>query len=162
MACFDFFSGYAGDETHIKWANDVYWRDRKAGGVLIENSFFGSEWKWAIVGVGMNINQTVFDAALKNPVSLAQITGKNYNPTALASELHQAILRRTEELLTKPYETLLAEYNQHLYKIREPVRLKKDNMIFETVIKGVSPQGQLLTADVIERRFEFGEIEWVI
>lgn len=162
LACFDFFSSYAGDETHIKWANDIYWRDRKAGGVLIENSFSGSEWKWAIVGVGININQTRFDAALTNPVSLAQITGKNYNLTALASELHQSILTRTEELLTKPYEILLAEYNQHLYKNQESVRLKKDNMVFETMIRGVSPQGQLLTADAIDRNFEFGEVEWVI
>ncbi len=37
LGCYDFFSAYAGDETFIKWPNDIYWRDRKAGGVLIEN-----------------------------------------------------------------------------------------------------------------------------
>jgi BirA family biotin operon repressor/biotin-[acetyl-CoA-carboxylase] ligase len=30
------FSKYAGDSTRIKWPNDLYWQDRKAG-VLIEN-----------------------------------------------------------------------------------------------------------------------------
>ena len=37
LAVHDFFSAYAGDETFIKWPNDIYWRDRKAGGILIEN-----------------------------------------------------------------------------------------------------------------------------
>ncbi len=162
LATFDFFSSYAGDETHIKWPNDIYWRDRKAGGVLIENKFSGKDWKWAVAGIGININQTQFDEALVNPVSLTQITGKNFDPADLAKKLHQLILKRTNELLTKSYEMMLDEYNRHLYKIQQSVRLKKDNMVFETEIRGVSPQGQLLTKDSIERHFDFGEVEWVI
>lgn len=162
LASFDFFSSYAGDETHIKWPNDIYWRDRKAGGVLIENKFSGQDWKWAVVGIGVNINQTQFDNALMNPVSLMQITGKSFDPAQLAKELHQLILKRANELLTKSYEMMLEEYNRHLYKIHQSVRLKKDNMVFETEVRGVSPQGQLLTADAMERHFEFGEVEWVI
>ena len=37
LAVSDFFSNYAGAATTIKWPNDIYWRDRKAGGILIEN-----------------------------------------------------------------------------------------------------------------------------
>ena len=37
MGIFDFYKEYAGHETRIKWPNDIYWRDRKAGGLLIEN-----------------------------------------------------------------------------------------------------------------------------
>ncbi|MBC7889898.1 MAG: biotin--[acetyl-CoA-carboxylase] ligase [Ferruginibacter sp.] len=162
LALFDLFSRYAGDETSIKWPNDIYWRDRKAGGILIENKFSGLNWKWAVAGIGVNINQTLFDKELINPVSLMQITGKNFDPVELAKELQGLILKRTSEFLTKSYEIILGEYNQHLYKIHEPVRLKKDNMIFETVIRGVSPRGQLQTSDKIERSFEFGEVEWVI
>lgn len=162
LAVFDFFSAYAGDETRIKWPNDIYWRDRKAGGVLIENKFSGKDWKWAVVGIGVNINQQQFDESLVNAVSLIQITGINFDPVILAKELHQLILKRTNELLTKSYDLILAEYNQHLYKIEQRVRLKKDNMIFETVIRGVSPHGQLITEDAFEKLFDFGEVEWVI
>ncbi|MEJ7588649.1 MAG: biotin--[acetyl-CoA-carboxylase] ligase [Ferruginibacter sp.] len=161
LASFDFFSRYAGDETRIKWPNDIYWRDRKAGGVLIENQFTGAEWKWAVVGIGININQAQFDATLKNPVSLVQITGKHFNLEGLAKKLHAFILARSNELLTKPYDTLLREYNLHLYKIQESVRLKKDNMVFETLITGVTPKGQLITKDAIERHFDFGDVEWM-
>ncbi|MFT3932685.1 MAG: biotin--[acetyl-CoA-carboxylase] ligase [Chitinophagaceae bacterium] len=37
LAVYDFFAKHAGDETSIKWPNDIYWRDRKAGGILIES-----------------------------------------------------------------------------------------------------------------------------
>jgi hypothetical protein len=30
------------------------------------------------------------------------------------------------------------------------------------MVKGVSAQGQLLTKDVMERQFTFGEVEWII
>ena len=36
LACYKFFSQYAGEETKIKWPNDIYWKERKAGGILIE------------------------------------------------------------------------------------------------------------------------------
>jgi len=42
LACFDFFSAYAGDETRIKWPNDIYWlfyARRRSGGVVLLFSF---------------------------------------------------------------------------------------------------------------------------
>ena len=161
LACFDFFSSRAGNETRIKWPNDIYWRDRKAGGVLIENKFSGILWKWAVVGIGVNVNQKQFDQGLSNAVSLIQITGKKFDTVELAKELQALILKRANELLTKSCELILAEYNQHLYKLNEPVRLKKGNRVFETTIRGVSLQGRLLT-DAIEKHFDFGEVEWVL
>ncbi|HXL72345.1 MAG TPA: biotin--[acetyl-CoA-carboxylase] ligase, partial [bacterium] len=63
LACHDLFSQYAGAEaTRIKWPNDLYWGDRKAGGILIENNFRGDRWAFAIAGIGININQTEFPA----------------------------------------------------------------------------------------------------
>ncbi|MFA6609111.1 MAG: biotin--[acetyl-CoA-carboxylase] ligase, partial [Candidatus Paceibacterota bacterium] len=86
-ASYDFFSNYAGDETRIKWPNDIYWRDRKAGGILIENLVRGNNWQGAVAGIGINLNQTGFQASVRNPVSLKQITGKQYNPVEMAREL---------------------------------------------------------------------------
>ena len=162
LAGYDLFSRYAGDETTIKWPNDIYWRDRKAGGILIENKYSGNLWKWAVVGIGLNINETEFGEGAGNAVSLMQATGKMYDPAILAAELYELIMKRGNELLTKSCETMLEEYNHHLYKMKQSVKLKKDNIVFETLIRGVSPQGQLVTMDAIERQFDFGEVEWVI
>ena len=162
LASFDFFSSYAGEETRIKWPNDIYWRDRKAGGILIENKFSGRDWNWAVIGVGINVNETDFDTALVNPVSLKQITGTSYDTAELAKVLHRLIMKRVDEIITKSYDLLLSEYNSHLYKLQETVKLKKDNMVFDTTISGVSAKGQLITIDAIEKHFEFGEVEWII
>ncbi len=162
LACFEFFLGYAGEETKIKWPNDLFWRDRKAGGVLIENVFHGKKWKWAIVGIGININQVSFDKAIKNPVSLKQITGKEFDTVALAKELYTLLMKKIQELSTRSFDKILEDYNTHLYKLNKNVLLKIEDSIFETVIKTVSAEGKLLTVDSTDREFDFGEVEWVL
>ena len=168
----EFFSNYAGDETKIKWPNDLYWRDRKAGGILIENVVGSSEfrvqsqesavWKWAVVGIGININQTIFPADLPNPVSLKQITGKNFEPVGMAKEICSALEKNYQLLMGGRFDQLFSYYQIHLYKKDEKVKLKKNNRVFETTIKDVSETGQLITQHSIEERFNFGEVEWML
>ena len=160
ITCFEFFSKYAGEETTIKWPNDLFWRDRKAGGILIENVLQGKTWRWAVVGIGININQTKFEKAITNPVSLKQITGKNFKIIELAKELKGLLMKNLREL--KPVDKIFNQYNEHLYKINKTVKLKKDGVIFDTVIKEISAAGRLITVDAIEREFDFGEVEWVL
>ena len=172
VSVYEFFSNYAGDETKIKWPNDLYWRDRKAGGILIENAVGSSEfrvqsqesavWKWAVVGIGININQTVFPADLPNPVSLKQITNKNFEPVVLAKEICSVLEKNYQLLIAGKFAQLFCHYQIHLYKKDKTVKLKKDNRVFETTIKGVSDTGQLITQHSIEERFNFGEVEWMI
>lgn len=158
LACYELFAKYAGNETKIKWPNDIYWGDRKAGGMLIENIYQGQNWKLAIIGIGINLNQEEFSTLTNNPVSLSQITGDTYDLIQLADELYEALMRNIYIEFGKSVLT----YNDHLYRKGEKVRLKKDNAVFETTIKGVNEFGQLMTEDVIERVFEFGEVEWLI
>ncbi len=91
-----FFGAHAGDETLIKLPNDIYWRDRKAGGILIENSLRGTEWTWAVIGIGFNINQTSFSPDAPNPVSLRQITGRQWEIARLQTELSKALTERIQ------------------------------------------------------------------
>ncbi len=167
LGCYDFFSAYAGDETFIKWPNDIYWRDRKAGGVLIENVIGKnrkdeSNWKYAVIGIGININQTVFDTTLKSVVSLKQITGKNFDVVELAKELHQKVLKRIDSAVAGDFNELLKEYNTFLFKKDCVVKLKKGTIEFDTIIKAVTDKGQLYTVDRIDNFFDFGEVEWVM
>ena len=185
LACHDLFSRYAGPEsTSIKWPNDLYWNDRKAGGILIENHFQGDRWPLAIAGMGININQVEFPVTARNPVSLRQITGRTFPAAELARELGSCLDLRYSALIgagaaasggaatgadnatirSNPTgaATQLQEYNTLLYRRGKTVRLKKDSAVFETIIQGVSPLGQLLTRDVMDREFSFGEVEWII
>ena len=155
-----FFSRYAGDETRIKWPNDLYWRDRKAGGILIENIVQGPQWHHAIVGVGININQTHFEG-LPNPVSLKQITGQHFDTVALAKELGVFLQKGFETFLHKPEEVEQA-YHQHLYKRGEEVKLKQGGRVFAATIKGVTSLGRLITYHTQEEFFDIGEVEWMV
>ena len=155
-----FFSKYAGDETSIKWPNDLYWRDRKAGGILIENQIRGQHWQWAVVGIGININQTTFDPTLTNPVSLKQITGKTFDPVQLAKELCTYLTQRVHQLINHPFSALLEEYNRCLFKRNEVVQLKRLNTRFTCTILGVNEVGELLVKDGPADRFVFGEVSW--
>ena len=58
------------DEITIKWPNDIYWKDKKICGILIENDLSGHHIRRSIAGIGININQEVFNSDAPNPVSL--------------------------------------------------------------------------------------------
>ena len=166
LSCYEFFKNYAGDETRIKWPNDIYWRDRKAAGILIENRLetAGGQaiWDWAIVGMGVNINQARFDGAFKNPVSLKQITGRNFDVQALATTLCEYQEKWWKKLSAGEGRDILRGYHAAMYRIGEKVKLKKDSSVFETNVCGVTEQGQLHTKDVMDRFFGVGEVEWVL
>lgn len=162
LACYDFFSGHALADTTIKWPNDIYWKDRKAGGILIENIINGKSWKFAIAGIGININQTLFAEEIKNAVSLKQITGKTYNVIELAKELCACLEARWQQLETTSFSNLLYEYNFHLYKRSEQVSFKKDNALFKAVVTGVNANGDLLINTGTETAVPYGILEWLI
>jgi BirA family biotin operon repressor/biotin-[acetyl-CoA-carboxylase] ligase len=156
------FNKYTTNETKIKWPNDIYWRDRKAGGILIENVFRGANWQFAIVGFGLNINQTIFDASLKNPVSLKQITGSDYDVIPLAKELCKILEFKFSHFSGVEEGSLLNEYNNGLYKRNEETRFKKESRVFSGDVKRVDSYGRLIISSSTEEAYEFGEIEWLI
>ena len=161
LACYDFFKNYAGNDTCIKWPNDIYWRDRKAGGILIENVVMKEFCTYVIVGIGMNINQTSFASNIVNPVSLKQISGKTFRPIDLAKELCSFLDIYYRKLEFERVE-IIEHYNTHLFRLNQIVNLKRKDIVFETLVKGVSPSGKLLTRDTEEREFDFGEVEWIL
>lgn len=164
VGCSEFLQNLTGQTILIKWPNDLYWRDRKTGGILIENKYSGSEWNWAIVGIGINVNQSRFGRNLPNAVSLEQISGqRGLDSALLARELHSYILEKVNRAgKQNPEKSLMHDYNALLYKKNEPVKLKKDNAVFSTTIKEVNQFGQLVTEDKMQRIFNFGEVEWLI
>lgn len=161
LACHELYQRYAISDTTIKWPNDIYWRDRKAGGILIENAYRGKEWQWAVLGIGLNINQTQFPGIQGRPVSLKQITGKSYDALALARELCDLLEQRWQELVRNGNAGIMEKYSQLLLGRGSVVRLRKGETEFETELLGVDPDGRLKTSREEENAFSVGEVEWV-
>ncbi|RYY71623.1 MAG: biotin--[acetyl-CoA-carboxylase] ligase [Chitinophagaceae bacterium] len=160
--CNEFLQKITGESFYIKWPNDLYWRDRKTGGILIENKYQGDNWNWAVIGIGINVNQTMFASDLKKPVSIKEVSGKEqFDPQRLASELHEYILEKINTAEESDFTEILEKYNLFLYKKDETVKLKKDSATFSTNIQSVNAYGQLLTSDSTNRTFDFGEVEWI-
>ena len=65
--------------AQIKYPNDICYQNKKICGILIENTILGSIVNKSIIGIGLNINQTEFPKHLINPISLKNITNKEYN-----------------------------------------------------------------------------------
>ncbi|MCH5715466.1 biotin--[acetyl-CoA-carboxylase] ligase [Niabella hibiscisoli] len=117
------FERYAKSDILIKWPNDIYFGDRKACGILIENIISGRDWKWAVAGIGININQVEFpEVTDRQPVSLRQITGKSFDCLPIAEEVRAELLFQYNNI--DPLK-LMAAYNHFLYKKMKRFFLKK-------------------------------------
>ena len=149
----------------IKWPNDILSCDKKVGGVLIENKLKEKQIESSIIGIGLNVNQTVFrnlnqasslyvnykrkfdrDNLLKQIVNRLEINFKKYDFSSSDSinELHSN------------YEKLL--FNLNLLK---PYRLQ-DETIFDGVIKGVTEIGELkIEVNGVNETFNIKEIRFL-
>ena len=118
-----FFGAFAGPETKIKKPNDIYFRDRKAGGILIENLVRGKEWTWAVIGIGMNINQTAFSSAAvnsvsSNPISLQEITNQSWDVKKMQQHLSEALTTAIQNWLTEGDEKTIEALNALCIEIK--------------------------------------------
>lgn len=188
VAAHQFLKKLTGDDLKIKWPNDIYWKDQKLGGILIENVIGPmrsdhwqmtenqklsasknqpatvhqlSIWKWAIIGLGINVNQEKFPDSIKNPVSLKQITKQSFNTVQLARAFCKTMDRFYKRLNKNP-NSILELYNQVLYKKNEIVKFKKGNRNFQALVKSVNETGQLIVQHSIEEKVDFGEVEWLL
>ncbi len=112
-----FCDAYTKGETKIKRPNDIYWRDRKAGGILIENLLRGTEWTWSVIGIGININQTAFSPDAPNPVSLKQITGRDWEILSLQDALSKSLTNSIIDWLKNGAEKTLQHLDQYVIEL---------------------------------------------
>lgn len=152
------------DDITVKWPNDIYWRDRKICGMLIENDLAGQFIYSSILGIGININQKEFKSNAPNPVSLYQIIGKRTDREKFLQEFLER-LYANYLLLLQEKEVLIQEaYRQSLYR-REGFYLYEDaNGRFEAAIEEIEPSGylHLRLRDNTIRRYEFKEVRFVM
>lgn len=163
LGVYDFLSHHSFSGWRIKWPNDLYWGDRKAGGILIENVLQDGQWRWAAVGIGLNINSIQFDPDLPNPTSMAMVTGKRYNAELLGRSLCLFVDKRWQQLInTNEWQTMLKEYNQLLYGSGLTQRLRTGNSTAGYKIVRVNDLGELIAGENQEYHFKHGEVEWIL
>ncbi|MCY7420646.1 MAG: biotin--[acetyl-CoA-carboxylase] ligase [Chitinophagaceae bacterium] len=161
LACVDLFKRYNINDVKIKWPNDVFCGDRKAGGILIENVIQGQNWKFSIVGIGININQTNFATDIVNATSLAVLTGEQYDPVLLAQELCSIFEKRWSTIISGNFQDIMKEYHDNLYKLDEVVSFKYENAVFSATVLGVNFRGELRLDTGEEITLPSGRVTWL-
>ena len=149
---------YIYNKVEIKWPNDIYVDDQKICGILIENRLQGQAIKDCIIGIGLNVNQTVFRSDAPNPVSLCQLLGHEVD----RAQLLKAFLQQVDEAWQR--ETVGADYRDRLYR-REGWHTFGDAQgRFEARLTGVSEDGHLVLEDKegLERTYAFKEVQFIV
>lgn len=151
------------DHLKVKWPNDIYVGNQKLGGILIENSIMYGLLKSSVIGVGLNINQTVFKSSAPNPVSLQNLTNKHYDCEAILAEVLSGINWYYYLLRSGEEEKIDKEYIAQLYRLNETCKYRSEEEVFEGEIIGVNEIGQLLIrrSDGKILDFHFKEVEFL-
>ena len=138
----DFLHRYTGSIS-IKWPNDIYVNDDKIAGILIENSIMGDSIEHTIAGIGININQVMFISNAPNPVSLAILTGNQYDLRECLGQLTSDLDKRYKYLISGDSDRIKSDYISRLYRYNQWSRFRDTEGIFEGRISDVSGTGRL-------------------
>jgi len=147
----------------IKWPNDILSEQQKICGILIENSVKKSKIKHSIVGIGLNVNQTVFQS-LPNATSMKLISNSDFNLDELLEALVNSIRKHVVLLNAKKNEQIDSLYLKRLYKMNIPTMFRDaKKTVFMGKIIGVSEIGRLQVELENETISEFNlkEIQFV-
>jgi BirA family transcriptional regulator, biotin operon repressor / biotin---[acetyl-CoA-carboxylase] ligase len=150
------------NEVTVKWANDIYVKNNKIAGILIQNTLSGVDIQSTIIGIGLNINQIHFNN-LPNATSLKLETKKTYILREMLEKLCVFVEQRYLQLKKREFDKLHQEYLDKLYRMGEDAIYQYPNGdYFSGRIIGVGENGKLtvLTKSGVEN-FDVKEVKFV-
>lgn len=148
----------------IKWPNDIYIIHDKVAGILIQNMLRGNIIDYAVIGVGLNINQEVFYSDAPNPVSLVHYLGTTTSVENLLSKLLIEIGRIYAGISSISFlEKLDKEYQENLYRYKQLCEFREGKNVFKASIEGIGEYGRLKLKreDGKIMQFDFKEVDFI-
>lgn len=149
-------------DVAIKWPNDLYAGTRKLAGILIENQFRGAQVTSSIVGIGINVNQPVFESGL-NATSLNILTGTQFSIDDVLRTCYEQLDFYLDLLMSQQYTLLARLYQEKLLGLNQLLHFSDDAGVFEGVIRGVDASGKLLLErNGSIRKYDLKEIRFLL
>jgi len=148
----------------IKWPNDIYIRNDKIAGILIENTIMGDRIESTIVGIGLNINQRKFYSDAPNPVSLSMVTGKHFDLSTCLNQLSSDLDKRYKQLISEDSISIKQEYISQLFRINEWHDYRDLNNTYSGRIISVTDNGRLQIENRagIIAEYSFREVDFIL
>jgi BirA family transcriptional regulator, biotin operon repressor / biotin---[acetyl-CoA-carboxylase] ligase len=143
LAVFDTLQFFLDDEfLKIKWSNDLFYKDKKLGGILLENHVKNTRLEHSVVGIGLNVNQKHFGEA--KAISLRQILDKEISLEELINRLLENLEKYYLLLQNGRQKILKNMYLKKLYRMNETHFFKTaGGEIFAGTIIGIDENGRL-------------------
>lgn len=150
-----------GIETRLKWPNDIYVGNRKLAGTLVELDYSGAFVNQAIVGIGLNVNQTEFPPMDRVPVSMKMLLGRDVSVEDVMRDVLCNFSHYYSEMRWGCKEAISEEYRELLLGLGEQRKYVDADGAFMAVMEGVEPTGHLLLrrSDGTLSRYAFKEVE---
>ena len=145
---------------HIKWPNDIMSDNKKICGILIENIVKENYIKDTVIGIGLNVNQTIFNN-LPNAASIKNLIGTTCSIDEILKDLVKNIKYCFNELDKSSINSIFEKYEDALFRINKPSTFKNSKgEIFSGYIKGVSRLGKLsvMLEDNLVESYDLKEI----
>lgn len=129
------------DMLTIKWPNDIYYGDRKISGTRIDANLNGFSLQDMVIGTGININQKVFISDAPNPISLVNITGKEYGRDEILEKIILSFEKYMSMLSDGDSSKVTELYHQYLYRREGLYHYRDENGDFMAELMSVAPSG---------------------
>ncbi|MEO9966406.1 MAG: biotin--[acetyl-CoA-carboxylase] ligase [Reichenbachiella sp.] len=150
---------FLGKKLKIKWPNDIYYGDRKLGGILIENSLKGHAIEASIVGIGLNVNQKTFNEP--KAISLTEIVGDEFEVNELIEQILIQLEKTYLVLRSGDMKKLKSQYLRRLYRYMSKANYEIPGRTVKGTIVGVTDSGHLqLKEDEVTHEFDFKEVSY--
>lgn len=144
----------------LKWPNDIYIDEKKVGGILIESAFKGTILEYAVLGIGININQGGFN--LLNATSVFLETGIHLDRLDVMDDFLHYLEKWFLKLKNGKEELILEAYHNNLLWKDELHSFIVDGREQKGMISGIDQNGKLkLEIDFEVRLFNIKEIEFI-
>ena len=136
----------------LKWPNDIVWRDRKLGGILIEGSVSGRLWV-VVIGVGINVHPGKAPDARVPRVHLGSIPGARVSRNRLAASLIEEISAECARFEARGAGPAIDAWKRLDAMRGRPVRVHRPDGEIGGIARGVDEAGELLVEvnGVVER-----------
>jgi BirA family biotin operon repressor/biotin-[acetyl-CoA-carboxylase] ligase len=141
----------------IKWPNDIYAGNKKIAGILIENNIRGSQWTFAVVGIGLNINQEEF-SYLKTATSMKNELKKEFKVNMVLKQLLKKLASSLNEFKKNP-NSLLVTYNNYLMHVQQEIQFMYKYELKKGILKRVTDQGLIEIAEMPHDRIKESKIK---
>ena len=151
-------------ECAIKWPNDIYVKNDKIAGILIDGSLTGNKIEYVIAGIGLNVNQEIFPGSIPNPVSLRMLTGKSHDLAWCLEMLASDLDKRYKQLIAGESAIIKREYVSMIYRLNAWGEFRDSNGIFSGKVLTVHDDGQIVIErqDGSQRKYYFKEMEFIL